>query len=66
MKAETYKGYSIWGHAIPEGHAYLASGTVMRDRRLVEASGVLGSYETEEDAMLAGLDWARAWVDNHE
>jgi hypothetical protein len=65
MKFERYKGYSIWGHAIPERDAYLASGTVIRDSKVVEASDVLGQFETEEKAKLAGLDWARAWVDSH-
>jgi hypothetical protein len=63
MEPESYKGYSIWGHAIPEGRAYLASGTILRDSKLIEASEVLGSFETEEEARLAGLDWALAWID---
>nr|WP_122815710.1 hypothetical protein [Burkholderia pseudomallei] len=65
MKAERYRDYSIWGHAIPEGRAYLASSTILRDGKLVEASEVLGNFETEEEATSVGLDWARAWVDGH-
>jgi len=64
MDAERYKGFAIWGHAIQQGHGFAASGTVMQHNRLVEASGVLGTFETEEDAALAGLDWCRAWVDS--
>nr|WP_243898974.1 hypothetical protein [Burkholderia pseudomallei] len=65
MKAERYRDYSIWGHAIPEGDAYLASGTIVRDGKLVEASEVLGNFKTEEEATSAGLVWARAWLDGH-
>ncbi|MFM0173643.1 hypothetical protein PQR33_30445 [Paraburkholderia sediminicola] len=71
MEAESYKGYAIWGHAILE-HAdilqperYAGSGTITKSSRFVEASGVLGSFETEEDAHVAGLAWARAWIDSH-
>jgi hypothetical protein len=65
MDAETYKGYSIWGHAIRQGHEYAASGTITQNNKLVETSGVLGSFESEDEAQLAGLDWCRAWVDGH-
>jgi hypothetical protein len=65
MGAETYKGYSLWGHAIRQGHESAASGTVTQDNKLVETSGVLGTFETENEAQLVGLDWCRAWVDGH-
>lgn len=65
MDAEVYKGYSHWGHAIRQSHEYAASGTVTRNNKLVETSGVLGDFESEDEAQLAGLDWCRAWVDNH-
>jgi hypothetical protein len=65
MDTALYKGYSIWGHAIRQGQGYAAGGTITRNNKLVETSGVLGSFETEEDAELVGLDWCRAWVDNH-
>ena len=65
MDAEAYKGYSIWGHAIRQGHEYAASGTITRNNKLIETSGVLGSFESEDEAQLAGLDWCRAWVDSH-
>jgi hypothetical protein len=26
---------------------------------------VLGTFETDEGARLAGLEWCRAWIDNH-
>ena len=71
MESGCYKGYLIFGHVIlqqedilsPE--RYAGSGTIIRDTTIVEASGVLGVFDTEETAQLAGLDWARAWVDNH-
>jgi hypothetical protein len=65
MQAENYREYSIWGHAIQDGRAYLASGTITRDGKLVQASDVLGTFDTEAEAGLAGLDWARAWIDSH-
>jgi hypothetical protein len=71
MESGSYKGYRIFGHAIlqqddillPE--RYAASGTITAETKIVEASGVLGVFDTEEEAQFAGLDWARAWVDNH-
>jgi hypothetical protein len=71
MESESYQGYSIWGHAIlqqedilqPE--RYAASGTITRGNKVVEGSGVLGHFDTEEEAQQSGLDWARAWVDSH-
>ncbi|MBH9670889.1 hypothetical protein ACWEQ8_44425 [Streptomyces noursei] len=65
MDAELYRGYSIWGHAIRQGDGFAASGTITRNNKLVETSGVLGSFETENEAELAGLRWCRAWVDSH-
>lgn len=71
MEHETAKGYTLWGHAIaqqqdpPAPDRYAASGTITRDQKFVEASGILGLFETEEEAQDAGLAWARAWVDNH-
>ena len=69
MRSEQHKGFMLWGHAIlqqseilhPE--RYAASGTITKDNKVVEASGVLGEFETEEEAELAGIQWARAWVD---
>jgi hypothetical protein len=71
MEQETYRGYMLWGHAIAQQEAlltpdrYAASGTVTRDQKFIEASGVLGLFDTEDEAQGAGLAWARAWVDNH-
>jgi hypothetical protein len=65
MESEIYQGYAIWGHAIVQGDGYAASGTITRGSKLVEGSGVLGTFDTEEEARLAGLDWARAWIDSH-
>ncbi|RDU98932.1 hypothetical protein [Trinickia dinghuensis] len=66
MDAEVYKGYSIWGHAIRQGHEYAASGTVTRNSKLVETSGVLGHFESDDEAQAVGLNWCRAWVDSHD
>ncbi|CAB3741821.1 hypothetical protein LMG22037_06530 [Paraburkholderia phenoliruptrix] len=71
MESERYSGYSVWGHAIlqqedilqPE--RYAASGTITARGKLVEASGILAYFDTEEEAQHAGLDWARAWIDSH-
>lgn len=71
MESESYLGYNVWGHAIfqlediVQPERYAASGTITRQNKLVDASGVLGYFDTEEQAKLAGLDWARAWVDSH-
>ncbi|CAL8473635.1 hypothetical protein [Caballeronia sp. S22] len=65
MNAETYKGYQIWGHAIPQEGRFAASGTVTSGVKLVEGAGMLLMCDTEEDARAAGLAWARAWVDSH-
>lgn len=37
----------------------------MRDSKVVEASGILGTFNTDEEAELAGLSWCRAWIDSH-
>jgi hypothetical protein len=69
MRSENHKGYMVWGHAILQQKdilqtaRYAASGTITQDNRVVEASGVLGEFETEEEAELVGIGWARAWVD---
>lgn len=71
MQQESYAGYVIWGHAIPqhekllERERYAASGTITRNNKLIQASGILDTFETEQEAEHAGLSWARAWVDNH-
>ena len=71
MESQSYNGYSIWGHAILQQEAILqperfaASGTITRSGKLVEASGILGYFDTEDEAQHAGLDWARAWIDSH-
>lgn len=69
MEQATYKGYVLWGHAIEQQEELLAparyagSGTITRERRFIEASGILGVFDTEEEAQNAGLAWATAWVD---
>jgi hypothetical protein len=71
MEQERYKGYVLWGHAIAQQEELLAperyagSGTITLDLKLVEASGILGTFDTEQEAQDAGLSWARAWVDSH-
>jgi hypothetical protein len=71
METQLHRGYNIWGHAIlqqedilqPE--RYAASGTITLNGKLVEASGILAYFDTEDEAQHAGLDWARAWIDSH-
>ncbi|TCF99194.1 hypothetical protein BZM26_20365 [Paraburkholderia strydomiana] len=71
MQSQSYHEYQVWGHSIVElegqlqTQCYAASGTITLRGKLVHASGVLGHFESEVDAELAGLDWARAWVDAH-
>ncbi|HZZ10064.1 MAG TPA: hypothetical protein VFE79_05190 [Paraburkholderia sp.] len=71
MECQNYQGYTIWGHAIlqqeeiMQPERYGASGTITLTGKLVEASGILAHFDTEEDAHRAGLEWARAWIDSH-
>ncbi|MHB9838346.1 hypothetical protein Q8F57_026320 [Paraburkholderia terrae] len=71
MQQESYRGYAIWGHAIAQQEELLAreryasSGTVTKSGKFVEASGILGVVDSESEAEHLGLEWARAWVDNH-
>ncbi len=71
MERESYKGYVLWGHAIAqqaellEPERYAASGTITLGHKLVEASGILDLFNSEEEAQDVGLAWARAWVDTH-
>ncbi|GLU35056.1 hypothetical protein WKR88_13955 [Trinickia caryophylli] len=66
MEIERYKGYEIWGHAIAQDSGFAASGTVMRGHELIQGSGILAIFETEQEACSAGAEWARAWVDYHQ
>jgi hypothetical protein len=71
MQADELRGYALWGHAIKEqgdvrhSTRFAASGTITRDKKFVEASGVLGLFDAAQDAEEAGLAWARAWIDSH-
>lgn len=71
MERDAYKGYLLWGHAIPQQTEspatgrYAASGTIVRENKFVEASGVIGVLDSEQEALDAGLAWARAWVDTN-
>lgn len=58
MDAELYQAYSIWRRAIRQCVGYAASGTITRNNKLVEASGVLGSFETENEADSLASDGA--------
>ncbi|ACC75954.1 hypothetical protein PPMP20_17955 [Paraburkholderia phymatum] len=71
MKSEEYRGYTLWGHAIlnqreetTARERYAASGTITKEGKIVEASGVLNNFDTEDEAELAGLLWGRAWVES--
>ena len=71
MQTEKYRGYTLWGHAILRHKDILraerfgGSGKIMRDSKVVEVSGFIGDFDTDEEAESAGLSWCRAWVDNH-
>jgi hypothetical protein len=71
MQNVLYRGFAVWGHAIREQSEILerdrfsASGTVTKDGKFVEASGVLGIFDSEDAAHECGLSWARALVGNH-
>jgi hypothetical protein len=60
MEQESYKGYLIWGHAIAQQsdiltpEQYASSGTITAGTKLVEAFGVLGMFETEQQAARSG------------
>ena len=61
----------MWGHAIAQQadiltpERYAGSGTVTQDHKLINASGVLDLFNSEDDAQASGLAWARAWVDTN-
>ncbi|MFL9934829.1 hypothetical protein P0D88_38140 [Paraburkholderia sp. RL18-103-BIB-C] len=72
MESESYNGSNTSGHAI-RAHAdilqperYAGSGTITKSMRFAEASSVLGYFESDKDAHVAGLASARAWIDGHE
>ncbi|HKR44800.1 MAG TPA: hypothetical protein VJU59_34885 [Paraburkholderia sp.] len=65
METEVYKGYAIYGHSINEGEVFASSGTVIKSGKVVGTSGVLEFFQTEEEAMAAGIAWAREWVDTN-
>jgi hypothetical protein len=62
MQSETYRGYSVWGHAIPQQEEvmlperYAASGTITQRNKVVEASGVLGLSDNRRTRNL--LAWS--------
>ncbi|NIE65903.1 hypothetical protein [Burkholderia sp. Ax-1719] len=54
------------GHAIARQDELLAPDRpITRGNRLVESSGVIGTFGSEDEAQSAGLEWALAWVDQH-
>jgi hypothetical protein len=65
MQSTRYKGYLLWGHAIPDENRYAASVTITRESKVIEVSGILAHFMTETEAEIAGLQWATAWVDNN-
>lgn len=71
MQTERYGGYALWGHAILQqedilqAEQFAASGTITQGTKVIEVSGVLGVFGTQEEAESAGLAWGRAWVDSH-
>lgn len=71
MRSAGYKGFDLWGHAIPmqaeneETAQFGAGGTVMKCGTVLGTSGILGLAGTKEGAWHIGLEWARAWVDSH-
>jgi hypothetical protein len=71
MQTDQYRGYTLWGHAILQQEnvtpqqRVAGSGTIMRDSKVVVSSGVIGVFDTDEEAESAGLSWCRAWVDSH-
>jgi hypothetical protein len=66
MQHETDKGYALWGHAVPEGGSFAASGTVTRGKKLLQACATPGLGWTEEKAHAIGLACAREWVGHTE
>lgn len=52
--SEQYKGYMLWGHAIlqqkeiPHPERYAASGTITKDNKVIEASGVPANLTSEK------------------
>ncbi|GAB7542976.1 hypothetical protein [Cupriavidus sp. D39] len=66
MTIESYQGYTVRGFAKQLGDgSFEASGAVEKDGRLVEGSDPLGYYPSFERAAVAGIVWAKAWVDDH-
>ncbi|SAL18588.1 hypothetical protein AWB64_01266 [Caballeronia sordidicola] len=65
MQTVGYKGFLLYGHSIEQQDGFAASGTVVQDGKLVQSSGVLAVYQSDEDAMDAGVRWAQEWIDFH-
>lgn len=62
MKSEQYQGYTLWVHAILSKRdetmareRFAGSGTITKEGKIVEASGVLNDFDTEDEAETAGL-----------
>jgi hypothetical protein len=71
MQSASYDRYTIWGHAIAQQEdilqpeKYAGSGTITQAGKLIEVSGILGYFDTDDEAQQVGLAWARAWVHSH-
>lgn len=65
MGIESYKDYTVRGFAkqLSDG-SFEAFGTVQQDHLVLEASEPLGYYATFDFAVAAGIEWAKAWVDD--
>jgi len=61
MESGSYKEYRIFGHVIHQQEdilspeRYAGSGTITRDTKIVEATGVLGVFDTEERSAACGV-----------
>jgi hypothetical protein len=50
---------------ILQAKRYAVSGTITKDTKFIEASGVLGAFDMEEEAELAASHEAHTRVDSH-
>lgn len=66
MQTEKCRGYALWGHAIlqqdtlRQSARFAASGPITRGTSVVEVSGIVGVFPSEEQAESSGLAWCRA------
>jgi hypothetical protein len=69
MQTGKYRGNTLWGYAILQQDSIAQperfEAAQLKDSKVVEASCVLGRFDTDAEAELTGLASCRAWVDNH-